>query len=153
MSSPRIDARSWVIRGLVLGGVFVVARAVVGDTTKAWPTHGTALRMLGLVVVLAVAAAWGFVDGRRDRTQHPDPELGGEDLTVRWLAAAALAGFAGGLVAWLSGKVGLELGDKSLLFELTSGAAWTVLLVFIAALAGKALGATLATRSSAPAER
>ncbi|MCS4257871.1 hypothetical protein M2405_006198 [Rhodococcus erythropolis] len=151
MSTPRVETRSWVTRGLVMGGVLVATRAVVGHTVGIWPSHGTALRMLGLGIIVAVALSWGFSDGRRDRSKHPDPDRGGEDLTVRWLAAGALAGFSGGLVAWLAGKVGLEVGDKSLLFEMTSGAAWTILLVFLAALVGKVLGAALAARSLAAA--
>ncbi len=60
---------------------------------------------------------------------------------MRWLAAGAVTGLVGGFVTWLVDTVtSIPVGVKSLFFELTSGAAFTVLLVFLPAMAAVAVG-------------
>lgn len=130
-----------------MAGVLVVIRLVMGVLVEVSPEHGTAVRMLGLVLLVAVAAVWGFVDGKRDRLQHPDPDHGGTDLVMMWMFAAIVAGLVTGLVCWILGKLGLNMGDNSLFFELVSGASWTVLLLLVGALVGKVIGAKTAQRS------
>ena len=89
----------------------------------------------------AVAAgAYGALDGNRDRRANIDPEHGA-DLTIRWLAAGFCAGVvAGCLASLLSTITPVDLGHNSLFFEVTSGAAWTMLLVFVSSAIGIALG-------------
>jgi hypothetical protein len=80
------------------------------------------------------------VDGRRDRARNPDPEHGA-DLTMTWLVAGLLAGLVAGVAVWSLGRLStLDLGNNSMLFELTSGAAWSMLLVLVAATAGITIG-------------
>ena len=147
MKPVGVTKQSWLLRGLALAGVLVVVRIVMGALVEASPEHGTAVRMVGLLVVVGVSATWGFVDGKRDRRNHPDPDHGGTDLVMMWMFAAIVAGLSAGLVCWILGKLGLNMGDNSLFFELVSGASWSLLLVLVGALAGKVLGAKTAQRS------
>ena len=137
---------SWLVRGLGLALAHVAVRVLLGFLVIAFPFQGTALRWGMLVVVIACALAWGIVDGRADRKVHRDTEHG-SDLTILWLKAAFAGGVIAGVIAWLLDFVtAIELGGKSLIFELTSGAAWTVLLIFGPALAGISIGRRLAVR-------
>jgi hypothetical protein len=131
---------SWIVRGTALAGVLVAVRLTLDLTMDQWPAQQAMLRYTGLTCVIAAAAAWGFVDGRSSRLRNPDHPERGPDLTMIWLAAGAFAGVVAGAVA------SLGLGDNSLLFELTSGAAWSMLLVFIAAMLGRVVGAFAADR-------
>jgi hypothetical protein len=129
---------AWVVRAVALGGVIVVIRLLLEQAMEQWPTHSGPLRPVLLLVVLVAGLTWGYLDGRADRAAHPDPD-DGADLTVRWLAAAAAAGPGGGIAAWLIARVpgiGVDMGGNSLLFELTSGAAFVVLIVFLPAVLG-----------------
>ncbi|WP_244467570.1 B-4DMT family transporter [Nocardia vulneris] len=140
---------AWVLRAIVLGALVVFLRAVLGFAMVYWPTHGVWMRALSLIVLLAAIVYWGFLDGRKDRTANPNPEYG-TDLTLLWLKAAVAAGLGSGLSAWiLDWLPKFDLGDNGLLFELTAGAAFIVLLVFIPALIGVGIGRGLADRRSA----
>jgi hypothetical protein len=132
--------KPWLLRGLGLAVVHVVVRVLLGAALIQWPLQGSILRWAGLAVVILAAVAWAGLDGIRDRRAHPDAE-DGDDLTMRWLAAGAVTGLVGGFVTWLVDTVtAIPVGVKSLLFELTSGAAFTVLLVFLPAMAAVAVG-------------
>ncbi|MEE2056203.1 B-4DMT family transporter [Rhodococcus artemisiae] len=132
--------KSWLLRGLGLALVHVVVRVLLGAALIQWPLQGSVLRWAGLAVVVLAAVAWAGLDGIRDRRAHPDVD-DGDDLTMRWLAAGAVTGLVGGFVTWLVDTVtSIPVGVKSLFFELTSGAAFTVLLVFLPAMAAVAVG-------------
>ncbi|MCK0093234.1 B-4DMT family transporter [Rhodococcus sp. HNM0563] len=132
--------KSWLLRGLGLAVVHVVVRVLLGAALIQWPLQGSVLRWAGLVVVILAAVAWAGLDGIRDRRAHPDPD-DGDDLTMRWLAAGAVTGLVGGFVTWLVDTVtAIPVGVKSLFFELTSGAAFTVLLVFLPAMVAVGVG-------------
>ncbi|AFU03635.1 hypothetical protein AW168_14780 [Nocardia brasiliensis] len=146
-----VRMNAWVLRAIVLGALVVFLRAVLGFAMVYWPTHGVWMRALCLIVLLAVIVYWGFLDGRKDRTANPNPETG-TDLTLLWLKAAVAAGLGSGLGAWiLDWLPKFDLGDNGLLFELTAGAAFIVLLVFIPALIGVGIGRALTDRRSAKA--
>jgi hypothetical protein len=139
---------AWILRALGLGGLVVVVRLLLGYAMLAWPTHSGWLRLLMFVVVLAAGLAWGFTDGRADRERFSDPEQGA-DLTMLWLKAAVVAGLGSGLVCWLLALIpSVEMGGNSIGFELTSGAAFIVLVVFLPALLGVALGRYVVNRRS-----
>src|SRR5690606_32203708 len=72
----------------------------------------------------------------------------GDDLTMRWLAAGAVTGLVGGVLTWLVDAITpIPVGVTSLFFEITSGAAFTVLLVFLPAMAAVTLGRFFARRN------
>ncbi|MBF6297395.1 B-4DMT family transporter [Nocardia amamiensis] len=137
---------SWLLRAVVLGALVVAMRAVLGFAMVYWPTHGALMRILCLIVLLAAIVAWGVLDGRRDRATTPDPERGA-DLTLLWLKAAVAGGVGSGLVAWvLDWLPRFDLGDNGLLFEVTAGASFIILLIFVPALIGVGIGRMLAER-------
>lgn len=138
---------SWLLRAIVLGALTVVLRALLGFGMIYWPTNGSWMRILCLVILVVAGVAWGLLDGRKNRRANPDPEQGGADLTMRWLKAGVAGGLASGLVSWLVDFAPkFDLGDNGLLFELTAGAAFIVLMIFIPAMIGVAIGGFLAGR-------
>ena len=138
---------SWVLRAVVLGALTVVLRTLLGFGMIYWPTNGSWMRILCLVVLVVAGVAWGLLDGRGDRQANPDPERGGADLTMRWLKAGVAGGLGSGLVSWiLEFLPKFDLGDNGLLFELTAGAAFIVLMIFIPAMIGVGIGRFLVSR-------
>ncbi|WP_435277599.1 B-4DMT family transporter [Rhodococcus yananensis] len=132
--------KPWLLRGLGLALVHTVVRVLLGAALVQWPLQGSLMRWTGFVIVVLAAFVWAGIDGIRDRRANPDPD-DGTDLTMRWLAAGAVTGLIGGAATWLIDIVtSIPVGVKSLFFELTSGAAFTVLLVFLPATAAVALG-------------
>jgi hypothetical protein len=143
---------AWVVRGLVLAVVNVAVRALLGFGIGQWPLQGTPMRLLSLLVVILAAAAWGYVDAKRDRAEYPGDD-DGADLTMLWLKAAILGGLAGGALAWLVDMLpSFDLGDNPLFFELSAGAAWTILLIFVPAMTGIGIGHFFARRAEDKAE-
>ncbi|WP_280423477.1 B-4DMT family transporter [Nocardia carnea] len=131
---------AWLLRALALGGLAVVLRVLLGFAMGFVPTYGVWLRLLCLVVLIGAAVAWGLADGRADRRANPNPERGA-DLTILWLQAAVAGGIGCGLVSWLLDFVPrVDLGDAGLLFEATAASAFIVLLIFVPALVGVAVG-------------
>ncbi|MFI5498650.1 B-4DMT family transporter [Nocardia asteroides] len=132
---------AWVLRAAVQGGLVVGLRLLLGFAMASWPTYGVIWRVACLIVIVGVAVAWGMRDGRSGAAT---------DLTVRWLAAGAVAGIGSGALCWALDHVpGVELGDSGALFELTSSASFILLLIFLPALAGVALGRRQARRTPA----
>lgn len=141
-----IGMTAWLLRASALGGLAVVLRVLLGFAMGFAPTYGVWLRLLCLVVLIGAAVAWGLVDGRADRRAEPNPERGA-DLTILWLQAAVAGGIGCGLVSWLLDFLPrVDLGDAGLLFEATAASAFIVLLIFVPALVGVAVGRRLARR-------
>ncbi|MEV0292445.1 B-4DMT family transporter [Nocardia sp. NPDC050710] len=139
---------AWVLRAVALGALVVGLRAVLGFAMVNWPTQGSWMRLLCMVVLLAVILFWGVLDGRRDRIAHPDPERG-SDLTIRWLKAGVAGGVGSGVAAWvLDFFPKFDLGDNGLLFEATAGASFIVLVIFVPALIGVGIGRMLVGRQA-----
>jgi hypothetical protein len=139
---------SWIVRGLGMTFVHVVTRVALGVAVAAWPLHGSLMRWLGLAVVVLAALVWAGLDGIRDARAHPS-EREEADLTMTWLKAGAVAGLLSGALCWLIGSVSdVSLGENSLFFELTSGAAFTLLLVFVPAMLAVAVGRFIAHRDA-----
>lgn len=130
----------WVVRGLGLALVHVVVRTFLGAAVTQWPEQGSIMRWFSLIVVILAAFMWGALDGIRDRRANPDPD-DGADLTMMWLKASFVAGILAGVAAWIIGLIfDIAVTNSGLFFEVTSGAAFTVLLVFIPATVGVGLG-------------
>lgn len=139
---------AWVMRAIALGALTVALRTALGFAMTYWPTYGVWFRLLCLAVLIGSALTWGLLDGRRDRRINPDPEHG-SDLTILWLQAAVAGGLGSGLLAWaLDFLPAVDLGDSGLLFEATAAAAFIVLLIFIPALIGAAVGRRLVDRQN-----
>lgn len=138
----------WVVRGIGMCLINVGVRILLGVAVTQWPLHGSQLRWLGIAAVLLAVVVWAGLDGIRDRRKNPDPDYG-EDLTMVWLKAAVLGGLAAGVVTWLVQLVvDFSVGQNTLFFELTSGAAFTILLIFIPATISVFLGRLLAGREA-----
>lgn len=137
---------AWWLRAVVLGALVVALRAVLGFAMVYWPTHGALMRILCLIVLVAAIVSWGVLDGRNDRAASGDAERGA-DLTMMWLKAAVAAGIGSGLVTWILDFVPrFDLGDNGLLFEVTAGASFIILLIFVPALIGVGIGRMLVER-------
>ena len=129
----------WLLRGLVFAALMVFIRLVQGAAINAWETKA-ALISITLVVLYAIAVfIWGFVDGRSDARANPDPDRRA-DLAMTWLLAGLFAGIVSGAVAWLISLFYKDLYVGGLINELTTFAAFTALLTFLAAIAGVAIG-------------
>ena len=138
----------WVVRGIGMGLTNFVVRLLLGAAVSAWPLSGSALRWVGYALVLLVIIVWAGIDGVRDRRKHPDPD-DGEDLTMLWLKAAVVGGLLSGLLSWIADfVVDFSLGQNGLLFELTSGAAFTILTIFIAASVAVFVGRLIVNREA-----
>jgi hypothetical protein len=101
-----------------------------------------------LIVLFAVAVfIWGLSDGRADARANPDPDRR-EDLAMTWLLSGLFAGIVSGAVAWFISLFYKALYVEALVNEVTTFAAFTALLVFLASIAGVALGHWLVDRKA-----
>ncbi|BBZ61017.1 B-4DMT family transporter [Mycolicibacterium monacense] len=137
----------WLLRGLVFAALMVIVRLLQGAMINTWETRAATISIVLVSVYALVAFAWGFVDGRRDARQNPDPDRR-SDLAMTWLLTGLFAGIVSGFVAWLIGVFYKNLYVEALLNELTTFAAFTALLTFVLALIGVALGRWLVDRKT-----
>lgn len=138
------DMTGWLVRGVGMALVHFGARLVLALATAASPAQGSVLRTITLIAVLLVAVVWGGIDGINAHRRTSDSPV---DLTMVWLKASLVAGVLGGLASWLFTAVsGVAVSTNSLFFEVTSGAAFTILLVFVPATIAVAVGKFLARR-------
>ncbi|WP_072688825.1 B-4DMT family transporter [Rhodococcus marinonascens] len=139
---------AWVVRGLGMALIHVFVRVILGVSIAQWPLQGSSLRWFALVTVVVAVLVWAWMDGVRDRRTNPDP-ADGADLTMLWLKAALLGGIVAGLGSWLADLVPpVNVTQNSFFFELTSGAAFTVLLIFVPAMLAVFLGRFFVGRES-----
>src|SRR5689334_13301973 len=129
----------WLLRGLVFAALMVIVRLLQGAMINAWETKAGLISAV-LVAIYAIAVlVWGYADGRADANKNPDPERR-DDLAMTWLLAGLFAGIVSGAVAWLISLFYKDLYVGGLINELTTFAAFTALLTFVAAIAGSAVG-------------
>jgi MFS family permease len=139
----------WLLRGLVFAALMVVVRLLQGAMINTWESQAL-LISITLVVLYAIGAfVWGVIDGRGDARANPDPDRRG-DLAMAWLLAGLFAGIVSGLVAWFISLFYDNLYAEALLNEITTFAAFTALLTFLAAISGVALGRYLIDRNTPP---
>ncbi|NMO00424.1 B-4DMT family transporter [Gordonia sp. TBRC 11910] len=137
---------SWLLRGVIMSAAHIVTRVVLGILMVNAPLHGTVWKTVGVAIVVFIAIIGGGIDGLRDAQAHEDPD-DYEDLTIRWLRAGLFAGWVAGLVCWLLGKfVFAGIGEASFWIEMTAGAFFTALIIFIPAFAGASVGRMLVRR-------
>ncbi|MFF3574016.1 B-4DMT family transporter [Nocardia jiangxiensis] len=132
-------------RALGLALVHVLAQTLLGFAVLFWTDRTSSARIVALVLVVVCSMSWGFADGRRDRLRHGDRSE--TDFPILWLQAAVIGGLVAGAATWLCDLLPyLSLGRNSLLFELTAGAGWIVLLIYVPAMVGVGAGRVRANR-------
>ena len=142
----------WLLRGLVFAALMVIVRLLQGAMINAWETKAGLISIV-LIVLFAIAVfVWGVSDGRADARANPDPDRR-DDLAMTWLLAGLFAGVVSGAVAWFISLFYKSLYVEALLNEVTTFAAFTALLVFLAAIAGVSLGRWLVDRKARPDTR
>ncbi|HEY9266680.1 MAG TPA: B-4DMT family transporter [Mycobacterium sp.] len=142
----------WLLRGLVFAALMVIVRLLQGAMINAWETRAGLISLVLVVAYAVVALIWGYVDGRNDARNNPDPDRR-DDLAMTWLLTGLFAGVVSGAVAWLVGVFYKNLYVEGLINELTTFAAFTALLVFVSAIIGVALGHWLVDRKSSDQPR
>jgi MFS family permease len=136
----------WLLRGLVFAALMVIVRLVQGAMINAWETKAGLISAV-LVVLFAIAVfVWGVLDGQADARANPDPDRR-DDLAMTWLLAGLFAGIVSGAVTWLISLIYKSLYVEALVNEVTTFAAFTALLVFLASVAGVSLGRWLIDRN------
>lgn len=131
---------SWLLRGLVMTAVHVLARVLLGIAVVQQPLQSTVWKTVAVAAVVLVAIIWGAYDGMRDARAHPDPD-DYADLTVRWLQAGLLAGLLAAIICWFLGRfVFAGIGQASLFIEIFAGGSFTALAIFFPAFIGAAIG-------------
>jgi hypothetical protein len=129
----------WLLRGLVFAALMIFIRLVQGAAINVWETKAGLISVTLVVLFAIVVFVWGFLDGRSDARANPDPDRR-DDLAMTWLLAGLFAGIVSGALAWVISLVYKGLYVGGLINELTTFAAFTALLVFLAAIAGVAIG-------------
>jgi MFS family permease len=137
----------WLLRGLVFAALMVIVRLLQGAMINAWETKAGLISAILVAVFAVVVLVWGYLDGRSDARNNPDPERR-DDLAMTWLLAGLFAGVVSGAVAWLIGLFYKSLYVEGLINEVTTFAAFTALLVFLSAIIGVALGHWLVDRKA-----
>jgi hypothetical protein len=135
----------WLLRGLVFAALMIFIRLVQGAAINAWETKALTISITLVVLFAIVVFIWGFLDGRADARANPDPDRR-EDLAMAWLLAGLFAGIVSGALCWLISLFYRDLYVGGLVNELTTFAAFTALLTFVAAIAGVAIGHWLIDR-------
>jgi uncharacterized membrane protein YfcA len=142
----------WLLRGLVFAALMVIVRLLQGAMINAWETKAAIISITLVVLYTIVALLWGYADGRSDARRNPDPDRR-DDLAMTWLLAGLFAGVVSGAVAWFIGLFYKTLYVEGLFNEITTFAAFTALLVFVAAIIGSAVGHWLVDRKAPDQER
>ncbi|MGZ8179752.1 B-4DMT family transporter [Williamsia sp. SKLECPSW1] len=137
---------SWLLRGLPMAAVHIVARVLLGMALVHSPLHGTLWKTIAVAVVVVIPLIWGGIDGIVDARAHDDPD-DYTDLTMRWLKAGLLAGVISAVISWgLANYVFNGMGENGFFIELFAGGSFTALLIFLPAMVGAGVGRYLARR-------
>ncbi len=133
-------------RALGLAALHVSARTGLAYAVAYWTPLSAVARWLALAAVVVAAAIWGVMDGRRHRA-HPDRPA--RDLTVFWLGVAFVAALVSGLGYGILGQVpGIRTDGNSFVFELTTGVAWILLVIYVPAMVGVMIDRQLEERAA-----
>jgi hypothetical protein len=142
----------WLLRGVVFATAMVIVRLLQGVLINASPKNAMWFSITLVAVFTIAVFIWGFIDGRADARRNPDPDRRA-DLAMTWLLAGLFAGIVSGAVAWFIGLFYKSIYVEALLNEITTFAAFTALLMFVAAVAGVTLGRWLVDRKAPPVPR
>ncbi|RKT56410.1 B-4DMT family transporter [Saccharothrix australiensis] len=123
--------RGWLPRGLWTGVLHGGVQVGTGAVAVHSPGGSAAARYAALGLVVVVGVVWGALDSRR----------GLDEGGLVWFSAALVAGPVAGVVGVLGRSLLVDrTGVEALGPALTGGAAFTALLVLVAAGPGLALG-------------
>ena len=139
--------KSWLLRGLVFAVLMVVVRVVQSAMINTWETKALLISIFLVLLYVIAAGVWGYFDGRSDASAEPDPDRRA-DLAMTWLVAGLIAGLLSGLVAWFISLFFKNLYVEGLINEVTTFAAFTALVTFVAAIIGVSLGHWLTDRAA-----
>ncbi|WP_018600318.1 B-4DMT family transporter [Mycobacterium sp. 155] len=142
----------WLLRGVVFATAMVVVRLLQGALINASPGNAIWFSVTLVAVFTIAVVIWGFIDGRADARHSPDPDRRA-DLAMIWLLAGLFAGVVSGAVSWIISLFYKSIYVGGLLNEITTFAAFTALLMFLAAVAGVTLGRWLVDRKAPPVTR
>lgn len=125
---------AWSVRGPVMAVVHAAGTVVLLKLKLAGVMPPTFLTWITIAVLIGVAWLWGSIDGWR-RIDRP---------VVTWFVAGVVGGLLGGVLN-VAGRALFvdQTGVSQLPAQLTSGAAFTALLIMVPAWVGVAIGARL----------
>ncbi|HZQ30599.1 MAG TPA: B-4DMT family transporter [Mycobacterium sp.] len=137
--------RSWLLRGLIFAFGMIVLRLIQGVMINTWETQAQVISIFLVVIYAIVVLIWGYIDGRADANDQPDPDRR-RDLAMTWLIAGIVAGILSGFITWVISTFYKGVYAGGFINEITVFAAFTALLVFVVAMIGVALGRFLVDR-------
>lgn len=140
---------NWMLRGLAFAAGMVVVRMFQGALINAFQAQAGLISIVLLAIFIAGVVVWGVIDGLADARKNPDPDRR-DDLAMTWLLAGLVAGVLSGAVAWSIALVYKGLYVGGLINELTTFAAFTALLVFLAGISGVTAGRWVVDRNPPP---
>lgn len=134
---------AWLTRALVMAVLHAAGAVIVAELKLAGPTNPAIATWIAFALLIGVSLLWASIDGWLRR---PEP-------VQTWLIAAVV----GGLVAGVLNVIGRALfvdqtGASALGVQLTSGAAFTALLIAVPALLGVFVGSRLDPPDRRPAD-
>lgn len=129
-----------LVRGVALGGAHVIVRCALGVAVSTWPLHSELLRNAAVALLVVLAVIWGLVGGGPSKDAHAEGFESAGSQIWSWTGAGLIGGvFSGVLIALLMSSPRFDLDGAGILFELTSGIAWTFLLILLPAMVGVAI--------------
>lgn len=135
---------AWLIRGLALALIHAAAVVVLAKIAVFRPTDKTVATAIVFALLIGIALTWGAIDGwlRHDARGR------------NWVVGALVAGPAAGALNVVGRAIFVdETGASELPVQLTSGAAFTALLVLVPAAIGLFVGGRVAPPEETPAPR
>lgn len=134
---------AWLTRALVMAVLHAAGAVIVAELKLAGPTNPAIATWIAFALLIGVSLLWASIDGWLRR---PEP-------VQTWLIAAVV----GGLVSGVLNVIGRALfvdqtGASALGVQLTSGAAFTALLIAVPALLGVFVGSRLDPPDRRPAD-
>ena len=142
----------WLLRGIVFAALMLIVRLVQGAMINAWVARAGLISGVLVALFAVTAFVWGAIDGHAAARSYPNPDRR-PDLAMTWLLAGLFAGIVSGILAWIIGLVYPNIYVGALVNEVTTFAAFTALVTFVAAVAGGALGRWLIDRHAPPVRR
>lgn len=134
---------AWLTRGLVLAVLHAAASVIHAKLLTGQSADRTLLTWVVIALLVGVALMWGSIDGWR-RAEQP---------MLTWLIAGLVAGPLGGVLNVIGRALFVDqTGVSDLWPQVSTGAAFTALLVIVPAGVGLLVGARLEPPPGAVAE-